>query len=86
MPPITPAIIALFFERCNFVNLAKSYPSLLLFMLLLVIYVVIFYCRYLFFSGSFSLDTSITTINALTVDCVGDLCDFMLLNLTYSCQ
>jgi hypothetical protein len=29
MPPITPAIMRLFCERCNFANLAKSNTSLI---------------------------------------------------------
>lgn len=52
MPPITPAIMRLFCERCSFASLAKSNTSLsflLLFEILLFTFFLLFLC---FFSDS----------------------------------
>lgn len=43
MPPITPAIIRLFCERCNFANLAKPNTSLSI-----ILFVSFFAFAYLF--------------------------------------
>jgi hypothetical protein len=49
MPPITPAIMRLFCERCSFANLAKSNTSLSFLLLLLFKIPLFFFYFYAFF-------------------------------------
>ena len=80
-PPITPAIIRLFCERCNFANLAKSDTSLLF----IFFYTYLLYLIKMLFSP-LDLRISISTIQFLSVEDVAVLCEFMLPKLALICH
>ena len=83
-PPITPAIIRLFCERCNFANLAKSDTSLL-FVFSYIFYTCLLYSIKILFSP-LDLRISISTIQLLSVEDVAVLCEFMLPKLALTCH
>ena len=83
-PPITPAIIRLFCERCNFANLAKSYTSLLF--VFSYIFILTYHCSIKNLFSLLDLRISISTIQSPSVEDVPVLCEFMLLKLALICH
>ncbi len=87
MPPITPAIMRLFGERCNFANLAKSNTSLFS----ILVYFLFYFSDCLTYiaktlSCFANLRISISIIQDLSVEGIAVLCEFMLLKLTLICH